>query len=101
VPNFSNPNSRRPQSEADLIECWHRRGRRWTVWCSSLVWGGLMFIWMTALDLIRRPDQQFKGLSEVLWLLFTLSLYLTFGYAIGVMFWQRIERKKRNLDDRE
>jgi hypothetical protein len=68
------PNDRDRQIEKDVIERMYQRGRRWFAWAMSLVWGGFMFIWMTALDFIRRPHQQFKGFPEVLWLLLSLSL---------------------------
>jgi hypothetical protein len=97
VLNFWSPNDRNRQLQRDVIEMWHRRGRRWTVWFSSLFWGGFMFIWMTALDFIRHPGQQFKGLQEVLWLILPLSFWLCGGYVVGIWVWRKIERKRRKL----
>jgi hypothetical protein len=54
-----------------------------------------MFLLMTALDFIRRPRQQFSGTEEALWLLFSLLLWITGGYAVGEGIWRSINKYKQ------
>ncbi len=95
MPNFLGHKDRARQLE--IIERIYLRGRRRYVRLWSLIWGSFMFFCMTALDIVRRPNHQFKGLWEVLWLLLSLSLWLTVGYLVGAMMWRGIERKRKKL----
>jgi uncharacterized membrane protein YhaH (DUF805 family) len=97
MPNFRHMIDRYRELDRRMIEANHRKGRKWTVWFWSLCWGGFMFVSMTATDYIRRPQQQFKGMQEVYWLLFSLLLWTAAGYGFGERRWRTIERKAREL----
>jgi hypothetical protein len=93
VPHFWSMSDR--ELERKIIEHLFHKGRRWIVWGSALSWGCIMFLFMTALDFIRRPRQQFSGTEEVLWLLFSLLLWITGGYAVGEGVWRSVNKHKR------
>jgi hypothetical protein len=56
-----------------------------------------MFIFMTALEFYRHPEQQSKDFWEALWLLFYLSVCVCLGCLNGAWQWRSIERKMREL----
>lgn len=95
MPNFWSMSDRNRELRREIIEHLYRKGRRRTVWFWSLLWGGFMFVLMTALDYIRHPQQPFKGVQEVYWLIFSLLLWIAGGYAVGEWQWRTIEQKKR------
>jgi len=97
MPNFWSMSNRNRDLEWNTTEHLYRKGRKRTVWFWALLWGSLMFVFMTVVDFIRRPQQQFKGIQEVFWLLFSLLLWVSAGYAAGEWRWWTIERKKRKL----
>jgi hypothetical protein len=98
---FFHPSDRRRKLERDAIERLYRRGKRWTVWFWSLFWGGLMFFWMTVLDLFRHPVHLFTSREEVLWLLLSLLFWLAAGYTVGLTVWRSTEKKMQALSRTE
>jgi hypothetical protein len=86
---------RRRELEREVIQRHYRRGRRWTVWCSSLFYGAVAFVFLPIFDFVRHSPTPLRlyAITTIL----SLPMWLAVGYAQGAWQWRFIEKKMQSL----
>jgi hypothetical protein len=86
---FESGDSGRSEREREVLLRIKARGKRRFVWQTGvLVWGGFMFIFTNAVDVILRHksiEWSFLPISLVIW--------LAVGYGFGEFMWRSFEKK--------